>query len=65
MNEPIFVSPDRAAKLCGCSRRTVGEWLRNGTLPSRKVGGLRLILLSDLRAIGAEPAESRPPAGAP
>lgn len=31
------------AQLCGVSLRTVRRWIASGTLPSRKVGGVRLV----------------------
>jgi excisionase family DNA binding protein len=44
------VTPPRAylrageiAQLCGVSLRTVRRWTASGALPSRKVGGVRLV----------------------
>lgn len=50
--QPIFVSPERAAELCGCSRSTIYEWLAQGTLKGHKIGGLRRIRLADIEALG-------------
>lgn len=56
-NTPIYVSPERAAELCGCSRGTIYAWIRNGTLRSTKIGGLRRIRVADIEAIGGAAPE--------
>jgi excisionase family DNA binding protein len=54
LNERVAVSPSEAAGLLGISRAQVFILISNGTLPSRKVGRLRLILLDDVRALAGD-----------
>jgi len=61
---PVFVSPDVAAEMCGCSRATIYAWIKNGTLKSLKIGGLRRIRVADLMAIGAEESSTKRPGDA-
>jgi excisionase family DNA binding protein len=51
LSERVAVSPAEAAGLLGISRAQVFILISNGTLPSRKVGRLRLIRLDDVRAL--------------
>jgi excisionase family DNA binding protein len=38
-----YLRAGEIAQLCGVSLRTVRRWIASGTLPSRKVGGVRLV----------------------
>ena len=49
--DPIAVRPNEAARLAGLSRRSIEHLIANGSLPSRRVGRARLILLADLRRL--------------
>lgn len=60
----LAVQPGEAADLAGVSRTKLFELLREGTLPSLKVGRRRLVLVADLLAFlenerDAQLAESR------
>lgn len=48
-SEPIAVSPTRAAQLVGLGRSRIFGLIRDGDLPSFKVGRRRLIAVSELR----------------
>ena len=57
--ERLTYTPREAAAMLGVSRTTVYEWMREGTIPSAKVGGCRLIrrgtleqMLADLEGAG-------------
>ena len=39
------------ARLVGVSERTVKRWIAEGTLPSVKIGGARLVAKSDLERL--------------
>ena len=64
MRSRLSVSVDDAAEMTGLSRSTLYEFMdlrKGGTLPFVKLGGRRLILVSDLLALLAahrsEPAQ--------
>lgn len=38
-----YLRADEIARLCGVSLRTVRRWIASKTLPSVKVGGVRLV----------------------
>lgn len=38
-----YLRAQEIATLCGVSLRTVRRWIATGALPSRKVGGVRLV----------------------
>ena len=45
------VSLSRAAQLLGCSRRTIYNYVRRGTLKTKRtLGGSQRVLVSDLQA---------------
>jgi len=44
-----YLRADDVAALLGLSTRTVRRWLADGTLPSVKIGGARLVPEADLR----------------
>lgn len=50
----IALSVEEAARSLGLGRRKLEEYLFNGSLPSRKVGTRRLILVSDLQAFAEQ-----------
>ena len=48
------------ARLTGLALRTVRRWIADGTLPSTKLGGARLVATADLGCLlcaGPDPAE--------
>ena len=49
--EPLSVSPIEAARLSSLGRTVIFNLMRNGELPSFKVGRRRLIRMADLRAL--------------
>ncbi len=46
----IAYSPDELARLAGCARSTIYEAIARGELPSRKLGGRRLIPADEMHA---------------
>jgi excisionase family DNA binding protein len=48
MCEPMLLSVKQAAKRLGFGRSVTYQWIRQGTLPSLKIGGARRVLASDL-----------------
>ena len=54
-HRPAYLRAKAVADLLGVSVRTVRRWIADGTLPSTKVGGTRLIAGEDLeRALGSD-----------
>jgi len=45
------------AALTGMSIRTIRRWVRDGILPSTKLGGARLVATADLQAVLSAPYE--------
>lgn len=43
-----FVSVSRAAELCGVTDRQIRYWIEKGALRSARIGGRRLVRVSDL-----------------
>ena len=48
MGGPAFLRPRLVAELLDVTERTVRRWIADGTLPSVKVGGARLIARTTL-----------------
>lgn len=48
-SEPIAVSPDEAARLCGVGRTTLYAAISSGELKSLKIGSRRLITIEAIR----------------
>jgi excisionase family DNA binding protein len=48
MRSPAFLRPRLVAELLDVTERTVRRWIADGTLPSVKVGGARLIARTTL-----------------
>ncbi len=50
MSEPAarYLRPGQIAEQRGVHVRTVRRWIANGTLPSVKIGGVRLVAEDDL-----------------
>jgi excisionase family DNA binding protein len=46
--ESRYLSVKEAGKYLGVPWRTVASWIASGTMPSRKIGGRRLIAVADL-----------------
>jgi hypothetical protein len=53
MDRPLFYRPSAAATALGVSRATFYRLLAAGIVPSRRIAGVRLIAVDDLRNIGA------------
>jgi excisionase family DNA binding protein len=49
--ERIALRPAEAAKAIGVTRRTIYAMMDRGDLPSKVVGGARLIAVEDLKAM--------------
>jgi excisionase family DNA binding protein len=43
MGAAAFLRPRQIAELLGVTERSVRRWIADGTLPSRKLGGARLV----------------------
>lgn len=53
MNEDLrLVTVPQAARLLGRPERTVFRWAAKGLIPTRMIGTVRMIRLTDLDAIG-------------
>lgn len=48
MRSPAYLRPRLVAELLDVAERTVRRWIADGTLPSVKVGGARLIARTTL-----------------
>ncbi len=48
MGGPAFLRPRQIAELLDVTERTVRRWIADGTLPSVKLGGARLIARATL-----------------
>lgn len=46
-----FLSAAEIAEICSVSVRTVRRWIRDGVLPSLKLGGARRVAEADLRKL--------------
>ena len=56
MGGPAFLRPRSVAELLDVTERTVRRWIADGTLPSVKLGGARLIARATLeQKLGAPP----------
>jgi excisionase family DNA binding protein len=56
-----YVRPSQLARYLGVAPRTVYYWIEKGALPTRKIGGLRLIPTRVARTYAADPPASSPP----
>jgi len=54
---PIWVRPKAAAKLGGFGLTRCYELINGGQLETRKVGGMRLVKVASIEALGAAPSE--------
>lgn len=54
---PEYLRARYIARLTGTSLRTVRRWIADGTLPSTKVGGARLVAKADLDRVLSPPDE--------
>ncbi len=43
MSAAAFLRPRRIAEVLGVTERTIRRWIADGTLPSVKLGGARLV----------------------
>lgn len=48
---PRYLRAGEIARLVGVSERTVRRWIAEGTLPSSKIGGARLVLRAALERV--------------
>ena len=55
--KPIWVRPKAAAKLGGFGLTRCYELINDGQLATRKVGGMRLISVASIEALGTAAAE--------
>lgn len=49
---PLWVRPREACRLAGIKTTTLYQWLKDGTVLSRRVGGARLISVASLEQLG-------------
>jgi excisionase family DNA binding protein len=49
--ERKFYSVDETASMLGCTSVTIRRWVGNGTLPSIKLGGRRLISVDTVNSL--------------
>jgi hypothetical protein len=54
--QPIWVRPKEAARLGGFGLTRCYELLASGALASRRVGGMRLISVASIKALGGDDA---------
>ncbi len=55
MTDPTHLRVHQIAAALGLSERTIRRWISDGTLPSRKLGGARLVARADLERLLAAP----------
>lgn len=55
---PQYLRAGAIARLLGVSERTVRRWIADGTLPSCRVGGARLVSQADLERLLSGPPEA-------
>ena len=48
MSLPEYLRAHQIADLLGVTERTIRRWMANGTLPSVKLGGARLVAVAEL-----------------
>lgn len=53
LRDRAFLSPNEVSRVTGVSPATVHRWLKAGTIPSKKVGAIRLIPTEAIRALAA------------
>ena len=51
--EPIWVRPKRAAHIGGFGLTRCYELINDGQLTTRKIGGMRLVSVASIKALGA------------
>jgi hypothetical protein len=56
--EPIWVRPKRAARIGGFGLTRCYELINDGQLTTRKVGGMRLVSVASIKALGATAGEA-------
>jgi len=52
--EPIWVRPKKAASIGGFGLTRCYELINDGQLKTRKVGGMRLVSVASIKALGAD-----------
>jgi len=57
MGAAAFLRPRQIAEMVGVTERTVRRWIADGTLPSGKMGGARLVARSTLEQRLGTPIE--------
>ncbi len=53
---PDFLRAGEIARMLGLSERTIRRWIADGILPSRRLGGARLVARDELDRLLAAPA---------
>jgi excisionase family DNA binding protein len=48
---PDYLRARQVAELVNLSERTVRRWIADGTLPSAKIGGARLVAVDEIRRL--------------
>jgi excisionase family DNA binding protein len=54
MSKRSYLKAREVAELLGVSERTIRRWIADGTLPSSKIGGSRLVATADLERLLGE-----------
>jgi len=54
--EPIWVRPKRAAQIGGFGLTRCYQLINDGSLKTAKVGGMRLVSIDSIKALGADAA---------
>jgi excisionase family DNA binding protein len=52
---PEYLRAREVAELLNLSERTVRRWIADGTLPSVKIGGARLVPVDEIRRLPVPP----------
>jgi excisionase family DNA binding protein len=53
---PEYLRAREVANLLNLSERTVRRWIADGTVPSAKIGGARLVNVDEIRRLLAPPS---------
>jgi excisionase family DNA binding protein len=59
---PEYLRAREVANLLNLSERTVRRWIADGTVPSAKIGGARLVIVDEIRRLLAPPSSKTEPA---
>jgi excisionase family DNA binding protein len=53
-DRPLWCRPREACRLAGVGMTKMYEWIRDGTVASRRVGAVRLISIASLEKLGED-----------